>query len=143
MLSSPQAHNAYVELHNKRLLRKLKPLITLVKAWKFFHNVPVSSFYLELRITKFAESKKRINYEIDLYRIIKKLHDIELAHIQDPMKVSGYVYACKTEGKKKRALSKLSTACSRAEKAYLARSKDLDKCFHWWKMFFKGKFPSR
>ncbi|HSK72682.1 MAG TPA: nucleotidyltransferase, partial [Pyrinomonadaceae bacterium] len=67
MLSSPQAHNAYVELHDRRLLRRLKPLITLVKAWKFFHNVPVSSFYLELRITKFAESKKKINYEIDLY----------------------------------------------------------------------------
>jgi hypothetical protein len=143
MLSSPKAHKAYVEFHNKKLFGKLKPLITLVKAWKFYNNVPISSFYIELRVTKFSEHKKKINYEIDLYRIIQKLSDIELVDIIDPMKVSGRVQACKTYEKKQLALSKLSTARSRAEKAYLSRNKDLDKCFYWWKMFYNKKFPSR
>lgn len=143
MISSPQAHNAYVELHDKRLKGKLKPLIRLVKAWKFYQNVPISSFYLELRISKFAERKKKINYEIDLYRIIQKLHDIQLAGIQDPMKVSGLIEACEAGRKRKTALSKLARACTRAEKAYSTRNKNLDKCFYWWKMFYKGKFPSR
>lgn len=143
MLSSPRAHKAYVAYHNDRLHRRLKPLITLVKAWKFYHNVPISSFYLELRITKFLERKRKINYEIDLYGTIKKLRDIELADIRDPMGVSGMVRASKTNEKKKSALSKLITACSRAEKAYASKDKNLDDCFHWWKMFYNGKFPSR
>ncbi len=143
MLSSPQAHNAYVEQHNKRLNGKLKLLIRLVKAWKFNHHVPISSFYLELRITKFLEDKKKINYDVDLYGIIKKLYDIQLANIQDPMKVSGVIKACATDIKKQSALSKLTRALSRAQKAYLYRNINLDKCFYWWKMFFNGKFPSR
>lgn len=143
MLSSPQAHNAYVEKHNKRLGGRLKPLIQLVKAWKYYHNVQVSSFYLELRVTKFAEEKKNIIYDVDLYRIIKKLHDIELASIQDPMKVSGLIDACATDKKRETALSKLSTALSRASKACLSKEKSSDNCFYWWKMFFNGGFPSK
>lgn len=143
MLSSPQAHNAYVEQIDKKLKGKLKPLIKFVKAWKFYQNVPISSFYLELRITKFFEDRKTIYYGADLYGIIKKLHDIQLANIQDPMKVSGLISACATDIKKEDSLSKLATAYSRASKAYLCRNKDLDDCFYWWKMFFNGKFPSR
>lgn len=142
-LSSPQAHNAYVEQHNKRLDGKLKPLIRLVKAWKFFHRVPISSFYLELRITKFLEDKKKINYAVDLYGIIKKLYDIRLANIQDPMKVSGLITACMTEVKRRAAMTKLARAYSRALKAHSCRNKNLDECFRWWKKFFNGKFPSR
>lgn len=143
MLSSPGAHNAYVAYHNERLHRRLKPLITLIKAWKFFHNVSVSSFYLELRITKLLEEKKKINYTIDLYGTIKKLYEIELADIRDPMLVSGLVQACKTQGQKIAALSKLKTAYSRAEKAWRVKDINVDDCFQWWKKFFDGEFPSR
>lgn len=143
MLSSPKAHKAYVSYHNNRLGKKLKPLITLIKAWKFYNSVPVSSFYLELRITKLLEDKKKIDYAVDLYGTMKKLFDIGLADIQDPMGVSGNVSACATEIKKKTAMSKLRIACSRAEKAYLSRNRNLDDCFYWWKMFYNGKFPSR
>jgi hypothetical protein len=143
MLSSPRAHKAYVTYHNERLHRKLKPLITLIKTWKFYNNVSISSFYLELRITKLLEEKKKIDYSVDVYGTLKKLRDIGLADIQDPMGVSGNVSACKTEKKKKSALSKLKIACSRAEKAYISKNKNLDRCFYWWKMVYKGKFPSR
>jgi hypothetical protein len=143
MKSSPLAHNAYVRRENDRLQGKLKPLIQLVKAWKFYNNVPITSFYIELRITKYAEGEKSIWYDIDIKRVLKLLSDVELANIQDPMGISGYVRACASEVKKQDALSKLATGVSRAEKAYEQRENDLDKCFYWWDMFFNGKFPSR
>lgn len=143
ILSSPRAHKSYVTLHHERLQRKLKPLVTLIKAWKFFNQVPISSFYLELRITKLLEDKKKIDYAVDLFGTIKKLRDVGLADIQDPMGVSGFVGACKTDLKKKAALTKIKMACSRAEKAYLSRNGDLNDCFYWLKMLYKGKFPSR
>lgn len=45
MRSSPSTHNSYVTLHNNRLNKKLKPLIRFVKAWKYYCDVPISSFY--------------------------------------------------------------------------------------------------
>lgn len=143
MQSSPSAHNAYVDREDKRLKGKLKPLIQLIKAWKFYNNVPITSFYLELRVTKYAEGENAIIYDIDIKRFINHLHSGGLASLQDPMGISGYVKACTSDYKKEDALSKLETALSRATKAYEYREKDLDKCFYWWNMFFNYEFPSR
>lgn len=143
MQSSPQAHNAYVKRENERLKGKLKPLIQLVKAWKFYNNVPITSFYLELRVAKYTEDNKSIVYDIDLKRIMKHLYDIQLASIIDPMGISGYVQACATDAKKQDSLSKLTTGLTRAEKACEHRERNLDKCFYWWNLFFNNQFPNR
>jgi len=143
MQSSPAAHNAYVENHDDRLSGKLKPLIQLVKAWKFYNNAPIRSFYLELRVTKYAEGEQSIIYDIDLKRVMKLLDDNQLAGIRDPMGISGVIEPCSTYVKKQDALSKLSTGLSRAEKAVDQRDRDTDKAFGWWDMFFAGRFPAR
>jgi len=143
MLSSPGAHNEYVNREDKRLGGKLKPLIQLIKAWKFYNNVPIYSFYLELRVTKYAEGEKAIVYDIDVKNIIKFLYDNSLPSIQDPMGISGLIPACKTDVKKQDALSKVSTANTRAQKARDEKDRDPDMSFYWWNMFFNGKFPAR
>jgi hypothetical protein len=143
MLSSPGAHNAYVQKHDDRLNGKLKPLIRFIKAWKYYNNVPISSFYLELRVTKYAEDETSIIYDIDIKRVMKMLHDKGLASIQDPMNISGYVNPCASDSKKDDALSKLATGHGRSEKAYEEREKDIDKAFYWWNMFFNNEFPGR
>ena len=141
--ASPTAHNAYVDRENERLGGKLKPLIQLVKAWKFYNNVPITSFYIELRVTKYAESEDSIVYHIDLKRIIKSLLNINLASIIDPMGISGLISACSTDTKKTESISKLNTAFTRASKAVELGNIDLDKAFYWWDMFFNNEFPSR
>ena len=73
----------------------LKHLIQLVKAWKYYQDVPLLSFYLELRVTKYAEVKTSIVYDIDLARILKYLLDVQLARMRDPMGVSGLINASK------------------------------------------------
>ena len=144
MISSPRAHNEYVEYHDKRLYRKLKPLIQLIKAWKYYNDVPIMSFYLELRITKYAESENAIVYDIDMKNILKNLLDNQLASIKDPMGISGLIPSSKTSTQKEAALSKLQTAVTRVEKAALAKSKDnIDDAFYWWNLLFNSKFPSR
>lgn len=143
MQSSPKAHNAYVKRENERLNGKVKPLIQLVKAWKFYNSVPINSFYLELRVSKYAEKESSIIYDMDVRHVMKKLFDCNLASIQDPMGISGYVEACSTEAKLEDALSKLDTGFTRADKAYDQRDKNIDKAFEWWDKFFNNKFPSR
>lgn len=54
MRASPDAHNDYVRIIDDRLGGKVKPLIRFIKVWKYYRDVPISSFYLELRVAKYA-----------------------------------------------------------------------------------------
>lgn len=120
MSVSPDAHNDYVTYVDNKLGGKVKPLIRFLKAWKFFRDVPISSFYLEMRVAKYAEEEEVIVYDIDVKNVLKILWDSQLTRIQDPMGISGYISACKTEAQKEAALSKLFKAFTRAEKAQQA-----------------------
>ncbi|NET63187.1 MAG: nucleotidyltransferase [Moorea sp. SIO1G6] len=143
MLSSPETHNAYVREVDQKFKGKLKSLIRFIKAWKYYQNVPISSFYLELRIAKYAQGIKTIVYDIDVTRVFSHLHNVRLAKMQDPMGISGYVSPCSTKAKLNDALSKLSTALSRSEKALKAKSKgDIKEAFDWWNLVYNNKFTN-
>ena len=140
---SPDAHNVYVDYIDKQHGGKVKPLIRFIKAWKFYQGAKISSFYLEMRVAKFAADKKSIAYDIDINTIFRQLRDSELAMMQDPMGVSGYIYPCKTEAFKVDALSKLATASTRAQKARDATINDnIKEAFEWWGKLYNDKFPS-
>ena len=140
---SPDAHNAYVDYIDKQHGGKVKPLIRFIKAWKFYQGAKISSFYLEMRVAKFAADEKSIAYDIDINTILRHLMDSELAMMQDPMGVSGYIYPCKTEASKQDALSKLSTAATRSQKARDATiNSNIKEAFEWWGKLYNDKFPS-
>jgi hypothetical protein len=141
--SSPDSHNAYVRQVNKGLGNKAKPLIRFVKAWKFLRAVPISSFYLELRIAKYLEGESSIQYDWDVSRILNWLDHHGLPAVQDPVGISGLVYPCNTEAHLEDAKSKLATAATRARKARVAETAGKTKwSFGWWDLLYAGKFPS-
>jgi hypothetical protein len=143
MKVSPEAHIHYVNEVNKKLSSKVKPLIRFIKAWKFFRDVPISSFYLEMRVAKYASTEPAIIYDIDVKSVLKMLWDNQLAAIKDPMGVSGYISACKTDALRKDALSKLERALSRATKAREAKEEgNISEAFDWWRMVYDDKFPT-
>lgn len=143
MRVSPDAHNAYVSYVDDKLGGKVKPLIRFLKAWKFFRDVPISSFYLEMRVAKYAEQEKVIVYDIDVKNILKSLWDSQLARMQDPMGFSGYISACKTEAQKEVVLSRLLTAYTRAEKARQASAAENSQvAFDWWRLLYNDEFPT-
>jgi hypothetical protein len=143
MRASPDAHNAYVADVDGRLGGKVKPLVRFIKAWKYFCNVPVSSFYLELRVAMYAEGEKAIIYDMDVKRVLKLLSDVGLADMQDPMGVSGLIRACKTADQRADALSKLGTALGRAEKARVAaEAGNVSDAFDWWRLAYNYEFPT-
>jgi len=143
MNASPDAHNAYVSYINEKRGGKVKPLIRFIKAWKYFRDVPISSFYLELRVTKYAEGEKSIVYDIDVKRVLSQLWDKQLADMQDPMGVSGYIPACKSDALHEDALSKLSRAVARVEKALEAKTVGkISDAFYWWRLLYNSEFPT-
>lgn len=143
MRISPDAHNNYVARIDQRLDGRVKPLIRFIKAWKFYRKVPISSFYLEMRVAKYAEGESEIIYDIDVPAFLKSLLEHQLSMLQDPTGFSGYITACKTAALHQDALSKLGTAHVRAQKA---RRASLDgstvDAFSWWRLLFADAFPA-
>jgi hypothetical protein len=141
--ASPDAHNAYVRWTDEKLGGKVKPLIRFIKAWKYFRSVPISSFYLELRVAKYASEEKSIIYDYDVRNVFKLLWDGQLASMQDPMGVSGYINPCRSDVALADALSKLQTAYTRAEKAREESSKGkIPDAFYWWRLLYNDVFPT-
>ena len=143
MSSSPDAHNDYVDDVNTKLSNKVKPLIRFIKAWKFFKNVPIYSFYLEMAVAKYAANESVILYSIDVNAILSRLWNNQLSALQDPLGITGYIHPCFSEAKKEEALSKLVTAHVRAEKAREAETKgDIKEAYEWWDKLYGGHFPA-
>ena len=115
--TSPRLHNDYVASENKRLDNKLKGLIRIIKSWNFENTARVSSFYLELRCTKYMERENSIVYKFDVKTVLCQLRDSGLAHMQDPKSVSGYIPACTSVTAKSLAIAKVRNAAAQAEMA--------------------------
>ena len=143
MRSSPDAHNAYVMSIDMKHNGKVKKLIRLIKAWKYYQNVPISSFYLELRIAKFCNDETSILYHYDIKTLLSKLHFNDLAKMQDPLGISGYIYPCESQAKYDDAMSKLKTAVRRSERALEAvKSGNIKDAFYWYNLLYNGNFVS-
>lgn len=143
ILSNPRIHNEYVTSINDKLRKRVKPLIRFVKAWKYYKNVPISSFYLELRVAKYASESIYITYSTDIKNIFKMLQDNKLASMQDPEGICGYINPCSTDRRKEDALSKINMAHIRAKLAKEAEEEGkIEDAFRWWNRLFNNKFPN-
>lgn len=140
--TSPDSHNAYVQEHNKRLGGKLKPLIRFIKAWKYFRNVPIRSFYLEMLTTRYAEKENSLVYTIDLSRILTWLKDNRLPSINDPRNISGVISPVGSPTDYLDATSKLNRAAEWADRA-MTRGLfgDIAGAFADWDLAFNDNFP--
>jgi hypothetical protein len=143
--SAPRTHLAYVnEANRKPSEGNAKALARLIKAWKYYCNVPVSSFYLEMRCAEHVKTETVYSHVWDVWQVLNKLNNHQLAGMNDPKHATGRIYACSSEAKKTDALSKLRTATSRAQKALNAyRDGKVDEAFRYLDLLFGGQFPAR
>jgi hypothetical protein len=70
-----------------------------------------------MRATKHMDGEKTYSPLWDLYLSLKKIHEAGLASMNDPTGLSTRFGACSSESNREDALSKLSTALNRAQKA--------------------------
>lgn len=143
MLSSPGAHKKYLTDIDAMLKNKVKPLVRFIKAWKYYREVPISSFFLELAVADYANSENEIIYSFDLWKIFDFLLNARLPTIKDAMQISGNIDPCRTPNKRMVAIKKLKTAVSFAHKANVAEERgNIKLAFTYWKLLFKNRFPS-
>jgi Second Messenger Oligonucleotide or Dinucleotide Synthetase domain len=143
--SAPKEHLAYVNDCNEKPHKgDAKDLTRLIKAWKYYCNVPVSSFYLEMRCAQHVATQTTYVHVWDVCQLLEKLHGHEMASMNDPKGASGRIYACSSDATRTDALSKLKSAATRARKALDAyRDGKTDTAFYNLDLLFGGKFPAR
>lgn len=143
--AAPVEHLNYVNECNKKPTRGCaKSLARLIKAWKYYCNVPISSFYLEMRAAQHVHGVDTYIHVWDLCLLLEKLDGHKLAAMNDPKGASGRINACSSDSTRTDALSKLSTAAGRARKALDAyRDDKTDTAFTYLDLLFGGNFPAR
>jgi hypothetical protein len=117
MKTFPKDHNTWVNQVNKKHSGAAKRLARLAKVWKYKRAVPVSSCYLEMRAAKYADDRTNWWMPIDLHGFLQHLQNVDLAAMNDPTQLGSRFTACSSSSSKADALSKLSTAVTRAGKA--------------------------
>lgn len=143
--SSPKQHLDYVnECNAKPSKGNAKALARLVKAWKYYCNVPVSSFYLEMRAAKHVAAQSTYIHVWDLCQLLEAMYSNGLAAMNDPKGASGRIHACASDSMRDDALSKLGTAARRARTALDAYlDEDFNTAFSYLNFIFDDRFPSR
>lgn len=145
MWSTPEAHSAYVSSINNRsgIYRGAKSLARMVKSWKYERNVPISSFYLEMRAAEYMDAQTSISWPYDISFFFNRLVSHQLAAMNDPTGSTGRIEPCSSDANKADALSKLQTAASRADKALeLFKADRVSEAFAQWDLIWNGKFPA-
>jgi hypothetical protein len=144
--SAPKEHLGYVNDCSNNAPHKgdAKDLARLIKAWKYYCNVPISSFYLEMRCARHVKNETTYAHVWDVCQILEKLQDNALAAMNDPSGCVGQIRACSSDASRTDALSKLDTAATRSRKALDAyRADDYVTAFKYLDLLFAGNFPSR
>lgn len=142
MFTSPGAHNTWVGQINTNLEGRLKPLVRMLKAWKYYRSVPIRSFYLEVFAAAYASQEPGIEYGIDLQRLFVLLNRSALRPIADPLFPRHRIEATKTENQRLEAMNKLGWAVEwsslAVEYGQGGRTRD---AFDRWNTLFYGGFP--
>jgi hypothetical protein len=146
MTSAPLEHIAYVNEVNSKagVIGGAKRLARLMKAWKYNMDVPMSSFYLEMRAAQHMNAQASWVPSLDLCFLLESLLGHGMAAMNDPKGAASRFSPCATDAQRATALSKLSTAATRARKAVDAASAGkVDDAFYYWDLVFDGRFPAR
>ncbi len=145
ILSAPKTHLAYVNACNERPSHgSAKALARLVKAWKYANDVPMSSFYLEIRCATYVADLSSFIPVFDLCHILERIHADCVAPIMDPSGLTGSIKPCGNTEDLIKARSEISLAAIRSRIALDSHiAKNPGFAFAALSLLFNNDFPSQ
>jgi predicted nucleotidyltransferase len=137
MPTSPESHNKYIQSANLMSGGKLQRTARLIKFWRECRTprVPVSSFHIELVLAAEGVCKGVKGYGQSLYEAFQLLASRECRGYRDPLAISGYVRAVKTENHREYALREARYARDHAAWALEAESsRNVREAYRQWNL---------
>ncbi|GAA4704260.1 hypothetical protein [Nocardioides conyzicola] len=105
--AAPQAHNKFVGDMDRKHGGDVRKTARLLKAWKYEHSVPISSFYLEMRAAEYGKNNDSM-YPFSACRsIFTTLADQGLPSMNDPARLVARINACSSESARASSMSHL------------------------------------
>lgn len=105
--AAPQAHNKFVSTTDTKHAGDVREIARLLKAWKYQCDVPISSFYLEMRCAEFGKNNESIWALTALRSIVASMLNSDLAAMNDPTKLVSRISPCSGEPNRLSSMSKL------------------------------------
>lgn len=118
--AAPRAHNKFVADVDQKHTGDVRELARLLKAWKYEHGVPISSFYLEMRCAEHGKNHDVIWSLSSLKSIANKLITTNLAAMNDPTGLVSRINACASESSQLTSMARLRELCKNLDVAYAA-----------------------
>ncbi len=144
MEASPALHNAYINQEDKPASGKIRGTARLLKFWRECRSprVPVSSFHIELALASTGICKGVKSYADCVTEMLQLLAQRECRAVKDPMNISGYIPAVKSESQRESALASVRYSRDKAKAALNADAQgDLNEARRLWDIAFNGQFP--
>ncbi|BDZ45815.1 hypothetical protein [Naasia aerilata] len=144
MSACPVAHSEWLERCNAvpGVRGGAKSLARLARAWRHFRDVPVSSFYLEMRAAEYMAGRSAVVLPYDVRNFFATLLWDGLAPMEDPTGGARAIEATAPHVRDE-AILKLANAAGWAESALKhMRMGEPDQAFQQWNHIFGGRFPS-
>jgi hypothetical protein len=107
--AAPKAHHMFVAETDQKHNGGVRELARLLKAWKYEHSVPISSFYLEMRCAEYGKNTDSIWTLSALRRIADDLVQAGLAAMNDPTRLVSRITACSSEPNRLSSMTQLGT----------------------------------
>jgi hypothetical protein len=120
--AAPKAHNKFVADVDQKHTGDVRELARLLKAWKYEHGVPISSFYLEMRCAEHGKNNKVIWSLSSLKTIANKLITTNLAAMNDPTGLVSRINACASESSRLISMARLRELHKNLDIAYTSWS---------------------
>ena len=140
MEASPALHNAYIDQEDTPASGKIRGTARLLKYWR--DGRPLSSFHIELLLASTGICKGVKSYANCVAETLQFLARQECRGVKDPMGVSGYVPAVKTESQREAVLRSVRYSRDKALEALNADARgDINEARRLWDIVFRGEFP--
>jgi len=140
MEASPALHNAYIAQEDRPAAGKIRGTARLLKYWR--NDRPISSFHIELLLASTGICKGVKSYANCVTETLQLLARQECRGVKDPMGVSGYVSAVKSESQRENVLQSVRYSRDKALAALAADARgDINEARRLWDIVFRGDFP--
>ncbi|MBV8145045.1 MAG: nucleotidyltransferase [Gammaproteobacteria bacterium] len=140
LASSPDAYGALIDNEHNRL-KRVKQLIRFVKAWKYYNNVHIRSFYVEMRVWEYVRTQTLLVDRMDTAYALRHLFNSGLADMADPIGLSGTIFA----GFQHETMAAYAAVRAAYQNASWALEEEkagrTQSAFNLWNIVFNGHFP--
>ena len=137
--TSPEIHNKFIMNANLRSGFKLVKVIQLIKWWTICrtHSIPIQSFHIEILLATDDVCSGIKSYTQCLHDAFKLLANRECRGLQDPLGISGVIYAAKTQTQCEEINNAVNYVLEHARSALYAESwRDYEEASRQWNIVF-------